>query len=250
MGQPQSRPKYKNLLIWAIAGLLLVISVVAIGSFWGHKDSGNRHFISRSHKLINVDQFYDVVGMSKNKTNHAIKLLKQGDFQQAKNELIDAINICPINTDAYQLLAQIYLLAGKELRTYYVFDRAGDSYADLNKVIKSVDDADLDKIPLDEPQDNIFLARFPENKKMAISFMFDDGETNIYDHLSIFEKYGFRDYSVVAGFVGTAPYWGTWKKWKDSSNRGFGSPTIQCTIEISPNLSRMTLTSEIDQADS
>ena len=190
MGQPQSRPKYKNLLIWAIAGLLLVISVVAIGSFWGHKDSGNRHFISRSHKLINVDQFYDVVGMSRNKTNHAIKLLKQGDFQQAKNELIDAINICPINAVAYQLLAHIYLVSGQEQQMYDVLDRSGDVYVVFDKIIEAIDDADLDKIPLDEFQDNVFLARFPENKKMAISFMFDDGEANIYEHLNIFRTTG------------------------------------------------------------
>jgi len=60
---------------------------------------------------------------------------------------------------------------------------------------------------------------------MAISFMFDDGEANVYKALPTFEKYGYRcTIPVVAGFVADKsndPFWGSWEEWKDAANRGF-----------------------------
>ena len=60
---------------------------------------------------------------------------------------------------------------------------------------------------------------------MAISFMFDDGEANVYGALPTFEKYGYRaTIPVVAGFVADTsndPFWGTWAQWKDAADRGF-----------------------------
>ena len=71
----------------------------------------------------------------------------------------------------------------------------------------------------------MYLANFPENKKMAMSFMFDDGEANVYHALPTFEKYGYRaTIPVVAGFVADTsndPFWGSWAEWKDAANRGF-----------------------------
>jgi peptidoglycan/xylan/chitin deacetylase (PgdA/CDA1 family) len=220
--QFQSEHKFRDRSLSVIAGLLAVTGLVVIGWLWGHKVRDEHHAVLRSSDSIKVDQYDQVVEISYNKTLRAIALFKANEFQQAVDELIEAVNICPLNTLAYQLLTHAYLTAGREMEMYDVIDRSGDSYADLNKVMATVDDAYLDKIPLEEPQDKVFLASFPENKKMAISFMFDDGEADIYQHLNIFEKYGFRaTIPIVAGFVGTSPHWGTWKEWKDAADRGF-----------------------------
>ena len=58
-----------------------------------------------------------------------------------------------------------------------------------------------------------------------MSFMFDDGEANVYKALPTFEKYGYRaTIPIVAGYVADTsndPFWGSWAEWKDAANRGF-----------------------------
>ena len=60
---------------------------------------------------------------------------------------------------------------------------------------------------------------------MAISFMFDDGEANVYQALPTFEKFGYRaTIPVIPGFVSDTsndPFWGSWEQWKDAVKRGF-----------------------------
>ena len=81
-------------------------------------------------------------------------------------------------------------MTGQEQKMYDTLTLAERSYPDFDNIVKIIDDENLDKIPMDEPQGSIYLANFPENKKMAISFMFDDGEAHVYKALPTFEKYG------------------------------------------------------------
>jgi len=248
--QLPNTPKRKKTFFWAIRGALLVISLVAVGWYLVHRESDSHPFLARHFKIININEMYEDESISKGKTIHAMQLLRKGIYQQGVDELIDAINICPVNTDAYVLLVKAYLLTGQELKALYVIDRAGDSFADLNQIIGDLDDADFNSSPWVEPKEDIYLATFPENKKMVISFMFDDGEKNIYDHLNIFEKYGFRaTISVIAGFIGRAPQWGTWEEWRDASKRGFGIADHSMHHRSIYNLSDHDLSLEIDQAD-
>ena len=245
-------PLYKTPSFGVITSILLVISIVTVIWFVGHEKGNDEPVLSRPANLIKADQYDYDVKVSKEETVHAIELFKEKKYQQAIDELIKAINICPINTSAYRLLTHAYLVSGQEMKMYQVLNLAGGSFADFDKIVSVIDDEDLNNIPLDEPQDNIYLANFPENKKMAISFMFDDaGASNIYNHLDIFEKYGYKaTIPVVAGFVGTSPYWGSWKQWVDAANRGFEIADHSMFHRDVKKLKGKDLDVAIDQADS
>ena len=159
-------------------------------------------------------------------TNRAINALKEKNVNEAIKDCKIAIDIFPINAKPYILLTKLYLMTGQEQKLFETLTLAGNSYPNFNNILSIIDDADLDQIPLEEPTDNVYLAHFPENKKMAVSFLFDDGEKNVYvNALPIFEKYGYKaTIPVVAGMVAEKdddPYWGSWSDWKDASKRGF-----------------------------
>lgn len=250
MRQIQGSAFYRNIFLCSAVCVVLVLGFVAFGCFLRPKANKNQHIILQHSTTVRVDQFDEVKNVSYNKTMNAVQLFRAKEFQQGIDELIDAINIFPLNTDAYKLLVHAYLASGQEKEMYYALDRAGDSYANFDDIVSVIDDADLDNIPLDEPKDNIFLANFPENKRMAISFCFDDGEESIYDHLNIFEKYGFRaTLPIVAGFVGTSAHWGTWAEWKDAANRGFEIANHSMYHRDISRLSGKDLSISINKAD-
>ena len=95
-------------------------------------------------------------------------------------------------------------------------------------------------MPLDEPQDNIFWPIFPRIRRWPMSFLFDDGEKNVYDKaLPIFEKYGFRaTIPVVAGMVADKdddPFWGSWANGRMRPIAVLKSLIIPCIIVIPKN---------------
>jgi peptidoglycan/xylan/chitin deacetylase (PgdA/CDA1 family) len=163
--------------------------------------------------------------LSVNLTVRAIEELNEKELDKAIKDCYLAINYCPMNDTAYMLLTVIYLMTGQEQKIYDVLTLAGRSYPDFDNIVGNIDDQNLGHIPLNESDGSIFLANFPENKKMAISFMFDDGETDVYKALPTFEKYGFRaTIPVIAGIVDDNDdngFWGSWKEWKDAADRGF-----------------------------
>lgn len=159
-------------------------------------------------------------------SNRAIEALKQRNINEAIKDCNLAIDIFPINAKPYILLTKLYLMTGQEQKLYDILTLAGRSYPNFNNILSIVDDTDLDNIPLEEPQDNIYLADFPENKRAAISFMFDDGEKDVYvNALPILDKYGFKaTIPVVAGLVAKSDedtFWGSWAEWRDAADRGF-----------------------------
>lgn len=156
----------------------------------------------------------------------AIEALKNRNIKEAVKDCETAIDIFPMNAKPYILLTELYLKTGQEQKLFDTLTLAGRSYPNFNNIVALIDDEDLANMPLEEPQDNVFLANFPENKRMAISFLFDDGEKDVYvNALPIFEKYGFRaTIPIVAGMVAIKdddPFWGSWGEWKDAANRGF-----------------------------
>ena len=130
---------------------MLVVIFVAVGWFLRYKNIVSHPVLVRHFKIIKINDIFGC-GYFQRKDNTCYAIIKKGIYQQGVDELIDAINICPINTDAYVLLAKAYLLAGHELRAYYVLDRAGDSFADFNQIIGSIDDTDLNLSPWMNPK--------------------------------------------------------------------------------------------------
>jgi len=164
--------------------------------------------------------------ISNDMTTRALAALKKKNIQEAIEDCKIAIDIFPLSAKPYILLTKFYLMTGQEQKMFETLTLAGHSYPNFNNIVSIIDDEDLDKIPLDVPQDDIFLANFPENKAMAVSFLFDDGEKDVYvNALPIFERYNLRaTIPVVAGMVAdndNDPYWGSWRQWRDAANRGF-----------------------------
>jgi len=221
------KPKSKKIIFWAIGGgLLAAIMLVAIGWFLGqHTDRFDPYQALKSSESNRHEFIVKSSEVSVKMAQRAVKALKEKRVKEAIKDCEIAIDIFPIDAKPYILLTEYYLMTGQEQKMYDTLTLAGRSYPNFNNIVSVIDDANLDKMPLDEPSDNIYLANFPENKKMAMSYMFDDGEADVYKALPTFEKYGFRaTIPVVAGYVADKsgdPFWGSWEEWKDADNRGF-----------------------------
>src|SRR5258708_2361897 len=194
----------KKIFYWGLGGLLLAVTFLSIGWFLGHQqeDNYNPYQALKGYESSRHGFIVKSSEISVKMANRAIEALKKKNMKEAIEDCKISIDIFPIDAKPYILLTKIYLMTGQEQKMYETLSLAGHSYPNFNNIVSIIDDENLDKIPLEEPQDNIFLANFPENKKMAISFMFDDGEANVYKALPTFEKYGYRaTIPVVAGFV-------------------------------------------------
>jgi len=221
------RSKRKMMFLWlGVGGLIFAIALLALGYFLGHREVSydpyadiNGFKYSRHQYLVRSSE------VSVKMANRAIEALKKKNINEAIEDCKTAIDIFPIDAKPYILLTKLYLMTGQEEKMYETLTLAGRSYPNFDNIVSIIDDEDLDRIPLDEGQDSVSLAAFPENKKMAMSFMFDDGEANVYKALPTFEKYGYRcTIPVVAGFVADTsndPFWGSWAEWRDAANRGF-----------------------------
>lgn len=225
--QSSNKPNNKKTLFWVIGSILLAGILIAVGWFLGHQNDDNyspyqvlKGYESSRHGFI-VKSSEVSVKMAE----RAIEALKKRNLSEAIEDCNISIDIFPIDAKPYILLTKIYLMTGQEQKIYDTLTLAGRSYPNFNNIVSVIDDTDLDQIPLDEPQGSVYLSNFPKNKKMAMSFMFDDGEANVYKALPAFEKYGYRaTIPVVAGFVSDKsndPFWGSWAEWRDAANRGF-----------------------------
>ncbi len=214
------------MLYWSIGGVLLAIGFLALGWFLGNREAAyNPYQELRPYESSRHGFLVKSAEVSIKMVNRAVDALKKGKINEAVADCNIAIDIFPIDAKPYILLTKLYLMTGQEQKVYDTLTLAGRSYPDFNNIVGIIDDDNLDKIPLEEPPGNIFLADFPENKRMAMSFMFDDGEANVYKALPTFEKYGYRaTIPVVAGYVADKsndPFWGSWEQWRDAADRGF-----------------------------
>jgi peptidoglycan/xylan/chitin deacetylase (PgdA/CDA1 family) len=219
--------KSPKILYWVLVGFLLGVTLVAIGWFLGKKQVAYNPYqelegfkSSRHVYLVKSSE------ISVKLANKAVEALKNKNIKEALEDCKTAIDIFPIDAKPYILLAKLYLMTGQEPKMFETLTLAGRSYPNFDNIVSVIDDENLDRLPLDEPQGSIYLSNFPENKQMAVSFLFDDGEKDVYvNALPVFEKYGFRaTIPVVAGYVADSdkdPFWGSWSDWKDAANRGF-----------------------------
>ena len=230
--------KYKRKMMFFMAGgLIIALGLLALGYFLGHREVAydpyadiNVFKYSRHQYLVRSSE------VSVKMANRAIEALKKKNIKEAIEDCKTAIDIFPIDAKPYILLTKLYLMIGQEEKLFETLTLAGRSYPNFNNIVSVIDDEDLDRIPLDKATDNISLAAFPENKKMAMSFMFDDGEANVYKALPTFEKYGYRcTIPVVAGFVADKsndPFWGVGKNGGMRRTADLRSPTIPCFTVI------------------
>jgi hypothetical protein len=216
----------KRIMIWSILSLLLAGIFLAVGWFLGYQERNYNPYHEISGYGSSKHEFLVKSSeVSIKMANRALEALKRKNITEAIRDSRVAIDIFPINAKPYILLTKLFLMTGQEFQMYDTLTLAGNSYPDFDNIVRVIDDQDLDRIPLDGPEGDVYLANFPENKKMAMSFMFDDGEANVYKALPIFEKYGYRaTIPIVPGYVADTsndPFWGSWAEWKDAANRGF-----------------------------
>jgi len=214
-------------IFWIMAGVVFAMTLVALGWILGrHHDSDyNPYQVIKGYEGSRHAFLVKSAEVSVKMTDLAIEALKNKDIKKAVEDCKTAIDIFPIDAKPYILLTKLYLMTGQERNMYDVLTLAGNSYPNFDNIVAIIDDENLDKIPLEVPQDNVYLANFSEDKSTAISFMFDDGEANVYHALPTFEKYGYRaTIPVVAAFVADKsndPFWGSWAEWRDAASRGF-----------------------------
>jgi len=251
--QAPAKNDFFKFFLWVIVGILLAAILVGIGWFLGHQENDyDPYRVLKGYESSRHGFLVKSAEISVDMANRAIIALKKKKLNEAIEDCKTAIDIFPIDAKPYILLAKIYLMTGQEQKMYDTLTLAGHSYPNFNNIVSIIDDENLDKIPLKEPADNIYLANFPENKDSAMTFMFDDGEANVYKALPIFEKYGYRaTIPVVAGFVAEKsndPFWGSWKEWTDAANRGFEIANHSMFHRDSKNLHGADFDVAIDQA--
>lgn len=242
-----------NKIYWGIGILLLASSLVALGWYLGHRDDDFKPYqVLKGYEGSRHSYIVKSSEVSIKMANRAIEALKHKKIQEAIDDCNVAIDIFPIDAKPYILLTKLYLMTRQEQKMFDTLTLAGRSYPDFDNIVGVIDDQDLDRIPLEQTQDNIYLANFPEDKRTAISFMFDDGEADVYKSLPIFEKYNYRaTIPVVAAFVSDKsndPFWGSWAQWKDAADRGFEIANHSMFHRDSKNLHGADFDVSIDQA--
>jgi peptidoglycan/xylan/chitin deacetylase (PgdA/CDA1 family) len=218
--------KHIKTLFWSIGITLAAAFLVALGWFLGRQNNdSNPYQVLKGYESSRHGFMVKSAQLSVKTAQMALRELKNKNINKAIEDCYLSIDLFPIDAKPYILLTKIYLMTRQEQKMYDTLSLAGRSYPNFNNIVGIIDDEDLDKLPLEEPQDAVYLANFPENKRMAMSFMFDDGEANIYKALPAFDKYGYKaTIPVVAGFVSDTsndPFWGSWAQWKDAAERGF-----------------------------
>src|SRR5579863_9488647 len=162
----------KKTIFWIIGVVLLAIVLVGLGWFLGSQGGNyNPYQVLKGYEGSRHGFIVKSAEVSVNMTQRAIAALKKRNIKEAIEDCRTAIDIFPLDAKPYILLTKLYLMTGQEQKMYETLTLAGRSYPNFNNIVSVIDDADLDQIPLDEPQDRVFLANFPENKKMAMSFM-------------------------------------------------------------------------------
>ncbi|MBF0618965.1 MAG: polysaccharide deacetylase family protein [Candidatus Omnitrophica bacterium] len=210
--------------------IVIIVAVLAAGStacffIFQPKKLESLAFVPPKAQNLR-DLVRQAVKRSEQLTIEGVKALEMRDIKGAIQKFDEAVEIFPPSTEAYSYLVKIYLMGGQEDRMFDILEHSGHSYPSFDGIIRMIDNASLLKLPAVEDAQNVYIARFKDNRKMAISFMFDDGEESVYRGiLPIFEKYGFRATIPVIGAEVTAspgdPYRGSWSEWKDAANRGF-----------------------------
>jgi peptidoglycan/xylan/chitin deacetylase (PgdA/CDA1 family) len=233
---------------WVAVFGFAVLFFIAVG-FTTHKTSkrptppvmGKKEFMAKSYER------------SRELMGQGIQALKEKRMDDAVRSLVEAIAVFPPNTEAYAILSKIFLMTKQEISLYKTLEHAGRSYSSFDDILKVVNDADLANIPLPVESADIYIAPFKDNKKMALSFMFDDGESSVYTGvMPLFEKYGYRaSISVVAGQVAPMPgnpERGSWSEWKDAVARGFEIASHSMSHRDAKTLKPEDLRFEIDDA--
>ncbi|MBF0491022.1 MAG: polysaccharide deacetylase family protein [Candidatus Omnitrophica bacterium] len=179
-----------------------------------------------NHERMTEGFVENSVDLSRRLTVEGSQKLRASKPREAIEDYKRAIEVYPLNSRAYGYLVEFYMMTKREEEMFRILTLAGRSFPDFNQIVSMIKDSVIDRWPLEEHKDSVFIANFFENKKMAISFMFDDGENSVYDKaLPVMDKYGFRaTIPVVAGRVVNDDndlYWGSWHEWKDAAKRGF-----------------------------
>ena len=150
--------KSKKILFWAIGGVLLAVIFISIGWFLGHRaDNYNPYQALKGYESSRHGFVVKSSEVSVKMAERAVEALKRKNIKEAIEDCKTAIDIFPIDAKPYILLTKLYLMTGQEEKMFDTLTLAGRSYPNFNNIVGIIDDENLDKLPLDEPQDSIFF---------------------------------------------------------------------------------------------
>jgi peptidoglycan/xylan/chitin deacetylase (PgdA/CDA1 family) len=182
-----------------------------------------------------------------------IYALQQKDISLALKSFITAIDIEPYEPMSYILLMKTLISVGQEDIAFNWLEKSGRNLSDSNQIISNLSTFLKDAPPVNDSYQTthpIFLAPFKDNKRCAVSFIFDDGEPSISnDILPMFEKYGYR--TTVAINPGVTPedhdtiFRASWKSWIKAKKDGHEIANHGMNHKLLPGLSPQDLNLEV-----
>lgn len=180
-----------------------------------------------------------------------VSALENKDLNTALRSFVTAIDIEPYDPMAYILLTRTLLSMGQEDLAYLWVERSGRNLSDSNQIITSLYES-LSSLPQPPKpsQALVSIAQFKDDKKCAISLIFDDGEPSVAtDILPALEKYG---YLATIGINPGATeegdgniYRGNWDDWRKAQIRGHEIANHGTNHQALPGLSPDKLDAEV-----
>lgn len=180
----------------------------------------------------------------------AAQLIKEKKFTKAIELLEEIIAHVPVDPGSYILLSTLYANLRKENEALKVLERGTDVDTDhdliFSKFLKNI--PQINSEPDTIPSEGVWITTFKDNKKAAVSYIFDDGPKSVYTHgFPVFDRFGFKaTVTMVPGGIEGNALAGTWDQWRDAHKRGFEIGNHSMNHPILRGLTEEALDNEIN----
>lgn len=181
-----------------------------------------------------------------------ITALQKKDVNTAIHSFITAISIEPYDPMSYILLLKTLISMGQEDLAYTWLEKSGRNLSDSNQIITNLNHFLQEAYPaVKEPEAPLVsIAQFKDNKKCAVSFIFDDGEPSADTViLPMFEKFGFHTTIAINSGVTSEGngniYRGNWDAWRKAKANGHEIANHGTNHKPLPGLSPQDLQTEV-----
>ncbi|MDP8213198.1 MAG: polysaccharide deacetylase family protein [Candidatus Zapsychrus exili] len=150
--------------------------------------------------------------------------VKEGKNDEVLIRLHELQKISPLSEAPYRHLAKSALAASDQKKFFEVLSLStkAPDYIATNAIIDQHRDKIFDNETVEE---DVFIAPFWQNKKMGMSFCFDDGQVSVYEKaIPIFNEFNFKmTIPINTGLLlGDALNLqnGSWEYWREASRQG------------------------------
>ncbi|MCA9409114.1 MAG: polysaccharide deacetylase family protein, partial [Candidatus Omnitrophica bacterium] len=155
----------------------------------------------------------------------ALEYIRKEELNKAIIALNEIISITPYDPRAYASLSLIYIKAKQFDDFLKILELAGRNQTSYDLIFEKLAAFNLIKEDPQNINQKIFIAPFKNNKKAAISFLFDDGRRSVYTHaLPLFDKYNLKATILINPKTTppepTSQFDGSWTEWRDATKRG------------------------------